>query len=116
MTDTKYATAQFQDRRVTTHNFGVFDTKGREIGTRIETSWVDVVPHDGTEPRWQGSLRLPVGRHYAFEPHSTRDGKLFGALQRPQFFASENERDAAVNAYIERARKRALKNAAKAAA
>lgn len=49
------------------------------------------------------------GRTYAFRPHSTRDGKAYGATQAQKFYATPAERDAAVEAYFVGMEKRARK-------
>ena len=112
----KKTTADLQGKEAEFHSLFASDDKGRKIGVRIIKGWIDVVPMDGSEPRDQGACTLPTGRHYAFEPHATRDGEPFGPLQRTQFFQTAEERDKAAEDYLDRAFKRAMKKTGKVGA
>lgn len=84
------------DKRTSEHvRFFCDDRKGREIGARVELA-------PGTSADGNATL--------AFRPSATRNGVAFGPLQWWRHFASTDERDAAVFAYLEAARKRAAKN------
>lgn len=83
--------------------FGVRDTKGREIGARVNTFMTDVVP--ATNGRMMAA-HFPVGRYYGAEVRVTRDGKGFGPSTGPFYFRTAEERDAYVDASLMHLRRR----------
>jgi hypothetical protein len=86
-----------------TQEYDATDRFGRRIGARasLETVvWVE------DEKGWSS---VPAGTYYVFKPHALRDGKSYGASQPAQQFATQAERQAAVNKYFLGAQKRALK-------
>ena len=88
-------------------SFDVVDAKGRAIGSqikRIEADWVDAA--EGAGYGYRTDRR---GHWFAFEPHATRDGKRYGAYQGPRWFATVEDREAAIVEYLVQARKRAAK-------
>lgn len=87
------------NRRIATHDFGVKDDKGRQIGARVET-------YDANKLSADGTTSIPI---WCFQPWAMRGGKVFGAVQYPREFANVVERDEAVKKYLDGARKRAEK-------
>jgi hypothetical protein len=97
-----------RDQRDTCHR----DRLGRVIGGRASTwsAWYELT---GEPERADGRCwYLPEGQVWAFCPHATRDGIVYGASQSDQFYATEAERDAAVELYFVGMEKRAAKTAA----
>lgn len=89
------------------HDFGITDSKLRNVGTSVEYSVQVFEPiHDG----WKdGYYHRAPGVYLCWYGHATRDGERFGALQTTHFCATEDERDKQVRKYIESARLRAEK-------
>ncbi len=92
--------------------FGARDAKGREIGGRawIGTSAIVELP-DEASTFWRVDASRIGTTEFFFEPHATRDGNSFGALQGRRYFPSIEARDAAVAKYFAAAEKRAAKAA-----
>lgn len=88
------------------HDFGVTDAQGRKLGTKI--SFATVVYEDIAETvvSYAPYVR-EAGTYFTFTPHTTRDGKRFGALQDERHFTTEAARYEAVERYLAGARKRA---------
>lgn len=87
-------------------SFGANDGRGRAIGSkieRIEADWIE------TPEGRCGYTPYRRGRWFGFEPHATRDGKEYGAVQHWRWFATVEEREAAITKYLADARKRAAK-------
>lgn len=95
------------------------DRLGRLIGGHVTTTDGEFVAHAEGEPLpagvW-GTYSFRPGPFFAYCPHSTRNGSLFGASQSTVYFATAAERDAAVEKYFRDMEKRARKTAEKAAA
>ena len=94
------------DSLVISGEFGIFDKKWRKIGYELHLHEVDLVEIKGenyTGGFW--SNKLP-GHYFVFYPQATRDGEKYGACQQDRFFKTKEERDSAVQKYIESAKKR----------
>jgi hypothetical protein len=105
---------QFNDHTVRTRreysNEGVVeqvfgrDDRGRVVGARARLT-VEVHT-DETDDSKAGTWMVPAGTYFTYRPHATRNGKPFGASQNQMYFATREERDAAVEQYFAGARKR----------
>lgn len=85
-------------------DFEVVDSKGRMIGSRITTWECDFVEcPDGSG--WYSNIA--PGHYYQYEPHATRDGVTYGAMQGSKMFTTEAERAQAIARYLLGARRRA---------
>ena len=91
------------------HNFGVADSKGRVIGCRI--AYEVEVFEETILNTWGYWNNVPAGTYYSWTPSATRDGKDFGASQRTNRCATEEERFEQVAKYLKGAEARARKNA-----
>lgn len=89
-----------------TVNFALRDRKRRWVGAQIAT-WAAVME---TNEGFMGRCPLPPGPAFGLNCMATRDGHPYGASQPSQWFATVEERDAAIAAYLDGARKRAAKN------
>ena len=98
----------------TTHNFGIQDEKGREIGAIITTFIVTRTQIDDPENSW-GCICDPkhIGTHIAYRAQATRNGKMFGASQQENWCETEQERNEKIEKYLADAKKRASKKLAK---
>lgn len=88
-------------------NFGVKDRLGREIGGiayRFRETFTEVP--EGQTYHHRG---YAPGQYFAFNPHASRNGREYGALQKTQYFTDAESRDAAVELYFRNAEKRALR-------
>ena len=86
--------------------FDVNDSKRRAVGAqikRIEAHWVE------TPEGKCGYIPYRRGRWFGFEPHATRDGRRYGAVQQWRWFATVEAREAAIAKYLADASKRAAK-------
>jgi len=79
------------------------DAKGRQIGAQVAT-WNAVM-----EAREHGRSTLAPGPAFGLNVMQTRSGIPYGASQPDQWFATLAERDAAIAAYLDGARKRCAK-------
>lgn len=68
--------------------FGIYDSKGREIGARLMT--------------WEADGR------FALVVHATRNDLTFGATQPRRWFDSADDRAKAIERYLSDARRRAM--------
>lgn len=91
------------------HDFGVKDARGRAIGAKVYYREIELV--EFTPEEFQVYYALPAGYYYVATMRATRNGVDYGASQPRQYFATEAERDAAVQAYLANAKKRAAKKA-----
>lgn len=96
--------ASERDVSVERRGFGLIDTKGRELGGSVRLSTADYVAAED-----QGWPDLEPGTYYEAEPHATRAGRSFGALQREHRFTTLEARAAYVEKYFREAAKRAAK-------
>lgn len=103
-----------------TREFDAVDTKGRRFGAAAtKTTQVYETQQRAIWPTAHNLAnanenRRPDGTYYAFRPTAMRGGDFFGASHGENIYASEAERDAAVERYFADAEKRALKNKARA--
>lgn len=105
-----------ENRQWQTHNeravieLGFTDQKRRRIGAQVCTWNAKMEPglHDGK----YGRSTLPPGPAFGLNCMATRNGAPYGAAQPSQWFATPEERTAAIEAYIAGAKKRAAKNPA----
>ena len=91
------------------------DRKGREIGARVTTfiiaysvdecSWGNHTTFAEAEDRARDLAKKP----YGFKTHALRNGLAYGATGDDRYFATLEERDAAVAKYFKDAEKRAAK-------
>lgn len=90
-----------------THDFGVADKKGRQVGAIVAFSVqvFEQLPEDATG--WQ---TVPVGTHFCWIGYATRGGDPFGAGRYWNYCATEAERIAAVAKYLKGAKARAVKS------
>ena len=110
-TDTGYTMGVEHDVEVRSEAFGVFDTKGREIGSRVRTYTITYQAANDDEIWQYEASERPVGSVvFGFDPSATRDGNDFGATQMVRDFGTEDQRDAAIEKYLTAARSRALKS------
>lgn len=91
------------------HDFNVCDSRGRLIGAVIYYREIELVE---AAPETRSWYNHPAGYWYTATMQATRDGKPYGASQTRRWFATEAEREAAVNKYLADARKRVEKAAA----
>lgn len=82
------------------------DAKGRTIGAHVMRFEADHVVAD--EPR-RNQYKILAGHYFGFRPQATRNGMSFGAGQPTQLFNTVEEREAAIEAYLKGAMKRASK-------
>ena len=73
------------------------DARKRNVGACIET-WEEtfVAAPEDANCWWIGS----VGHKFAVRCQNTRDGKSYGASNRPQYFSTGPEREAYINKYL----------------
>lgn len=110
MTDLVPVTITRADRSREVRNFGIADSRGREIGGAVET-WAQTYEARTDGSRW-GQIAEPelIGKTvFCYQPHALRNGREYGAIQRTVFFDSAEARDAAVQKYFLAAQKRAAK-------
>lgn len=96
-------------------DFCANDKKGRALGTRIYLGVAVHVPYEDRPTdasQYATGYRIAAGTHFTLCVHTMRNGQTFGASQSRQYFATSEEREAAVNKYLAAARKRAAKLAA----
>lgn len=94
-----------EHRSYVEYTFDAVDEKGRKIGACAVQSvitWAEV-----GERAWGGSV--PPGTYFAFYTYALRDGKKHGAMHKTKYFATEAERQKAVDRYFAGAHKRAEK-------
>ncbi len=108
-TKTTYGKTETQSEEVI--GFGLFDSKGREIGARVTLQIREMVPVAADAPSYAG-FNIKPGTYFTFTPHAARGGEDFGAFSGTRYFKSEAARAAAVAKYLADAKKRAAKNAA----
>ena len=100
----------FPANLITTSNevvaFGATDSKARAVGAQIrhiEADWIET-------PQGQyGYVNDRRGRWFGFQPHATRNGVNYGAVQKWRWFATIEAREAAIAKYLADANKRAAK-------
>lgn len=95
------------ERQREVHDYGVTDSKGRKVGGILMT-WVETYVDDETssyiiDPNLVGKSRFVV------ELHSSRDGKVFGAIPRATYHMEAADANKHANKAIAAARRRALK-------
>lgn len=97
-----------------TVGFGTKDAKGREIGATVKLYTSTNTPRNQeysclskSDAKRLTAELLPAGFVYGYVPQATRNGKDYGPLQRPRFFASREARDADVRRYFKQADARA---------
>jgi hypothetical protein len=81
-------------------SFGVKDAKGRVMGA--QATLLDVEFEGGGV-----DFESPPGRCYGFQPHTTRDGRVYGPNQPDRYFPTVESRDDEVRRYFFAARRRA---------
>ena len=96
------------------HDFGVFDNKGRAVGTTIRYYTYSFVTRDeGDSAASNFGHGVPAGEYIAFSPCPTRAGQDFGAVQASRMYIADHEgRDymaAAIAKYLKAAKRRAVK-------
>jgi hypothetical protein len=100
--------------QVRIENFGINDSRGREIGAQIYTyeETHTEISDEAAAASYSGYYTgVEPGLYFGFRPHATRNGSTYGALQHGARFATVAERDAAIEKYLAGARKRAAKAA-----
>lgn len=88
-------------------SFGVEDSKGRAVGADVYIGEVSFSLAPDSDISYY--THAP-GAYCYFRPEATRGGKAFGASQPERIFDTPEERDAAIDAYLKDARKRAIRN------
>lgn len=78
---------------VVIHEWSAADAKGRVIGLQIRTNEVDLVPMTAETGCF---YRIPAGHYFVANMQTTKDGQVFGACQPDQYFATAEERAAAI--------------------
>ena len=91
-------------------SFGVKDRLGREIGA---SAYLFEATFALAEDDSRCGYFVTPGHYFGFCPQATRNGLKYGAVQSDVYFATAEERDAAVEAYFAGAAKRAAKTASK---
>jgi hypothetical protein len=86
--------------------FDMYDSKGREIGARLNRYTVRFV----NAPDAMCYYRVPAGKYFAVQPHATRDRESYGPCQSSQYFATPEGRDLYIEKYLASAKKRAQKH------
>lgn len=89
-------------------DLGATDKRGRTIGAMIFRGEYDAVEAPAGARSYYNST-TGAGHMFTFRPWATRNGKTYGAWQYGRSFESAAERDAAIEAYLKDARKRAAK-------
>lgn len=92
--------------RSETRDFGVVDRWGRRIGASAALYSAVYVATPGGSSGWN----IAPGTYFCFCPGATRNGEHYGAAQQTRRFATEDERDAAVQAYFAAAAKRVARD------
>lgn len=100
-----YCDREIFDNTIEKVDFGYADSKDRQIGARISRFTVSYAPSG----RNYGYLAIP-GTYAGFQPHASRNGTPFGAIQSVRTFDTAEEREAAIRKYVAAATKRAAKN------
>ena len=95
--------------------WGYTDRKGREIGARVTTfimaysvdecSWGNHTTFAEAEDRARDLAKKP----YGFKTRALRNGLAYGATGDDRYYATLEERDAAIAKYFKDAEKRAAK-------
>jgi len=103
---------------VSDFDFGLSDKKGRAIGARIYLSTMVTRPVSEENAKGWGAQihKLPAGTYYMLLTSAMRGGETFGAYTGNRAFKTIEERTAAIAKYLKGAKKRAEKEAARAAA
>lgn len=96
------------DRRILSYPFGLTDDAGRSMGLSIELGESELVEVDGEALAYMEGETDDLGTWYGFRPHTTRDGKGFGATQEWRWFRRKDERAAAVLKYTHLCKTRAF--------
>lgn len=94
---------QFVDGQVEHHNFGALDRLGRRIGARVKRFTARYF----LGAPGAGPYHVAPGDYLAFIPHATRNEEVYGASQPTEYFATSEDREARIAAYLAGARKRA---------
>ena len=93
------------NRAKTQTNFGVFDSKGREVGVQVCTYEFDVVP----STRDSGWSNRELGHYFYCDVQTTRSYAPFGACQPENSFKTEAERDEYIAKRVSDGRMNAMK-------
>lgn len=96
----------------TPYNFGIQDSKGREIGAIIKTYMTTRVEVPGDSHGYLCHKKY-IGTHFAYRVHATRNNEYYGATQQEVFCKTHEERQEKIEKYLRDAKKRALNNLAK---
>jgi hypothetical protein len=88
--------------------FGIFDTKGREVGVVVRTWEVVATEVPNTNTCWHNHIK-EVGEYFAVSIQSTRNGKGYGASQPDSYFKTQAEADVAIEKRIKSTRARYAK-------
>ena len=92
------------------HDFGVWDKSGRDVGANIEVRQLEVVSEEMTSGSYWAIDCPENGVIFTWTPNASRNGKDFGACQHPKVCTTREEVDAQIKKYLASAKKRAIKN------
>lgn len=100
VTRTRLVRGDDRSNRVVEFNYD--DRFGRQIGVCIMTStdtFIDLTPEEVEETRrsYRSFYSKPAGTYFMLDMQVTRNGKLYGASQRTQYFATAAERQTAID-------------------
>lgn len=88
-------------------SFGLVDARGRDVGAVIERVPATVSAYVAGEQACFYNSELPDGECFGVRCEAARGGISYGATQHMKHFASEAEREAYVQKYLDDARRRA---------
>lgn len=91
----------------TQYNFGIQDSKGREIGAIIKTYMITRIEVTGDSLGYL-CYKKYIGTHFVYRVHATRNNESYGATQYEVFCKTAKERQEKIDKYIKDAKKRAL--------
>lgn len=106
MAEHKSSIANRTALEVEQRNFGILDSKGREIGAWITIFEIDFEPAIESH---QGYYQVAPGHYFASRTQTTRDGVVYGPSQPMHFSSTVEERAARIAKYLAKARQRAAK-------
>ena len=111
MTATKRSHLIPEGQRVwTLEQFGVCDTKGRQVGSYYIIGECEFVEYNSELHGRYGSYVIEPGTYFFTNVQAARDGSSYGACNSSKYFKTMAEAQAEIGKYLADAKKRAIKN------
>lgn len=95
----------------TLENFGVTDSKGRQIGCFYTIGQCEFVEFDPEAHRNYGYRDIEPGKYFFTNASSARDGKSYGPCQQSKYFKTMAEAQNEIAKYLASAKARAIQKA-----